>query len=173
MFSVTQVIAGGGLQAQVAAYYTPESADLGTELHHATERLDRDEPIGILHADNAARLDGYQTFLAIAKPQYLQIEHRLVNEDLRVGGRVDRVCARLFGHPAVIDIKRGLPQPWHGQQLWAYWYLAGADPTMRRFGLYLTPTGYKLKPYTDPLDAHKFLAAHAHMMRTGAAFSPG
>lgn len=147
-------------------FYNEEGARLGQLLHTVTAALDRDEPWPDDADEVMSELEQYQTFLGVVRPRYVGIEEVQVDDFIGLGGRVDRRCSDLLGLPAIVDLKRGAPEPWHALQTWGYWYLAGADPQMRRFALYLPPEGkYKLIPHTSALDGHRFLDLHRQASR--------
>lgn len=152
VISVTQVLTLAGRID--ATWYTEAAAWRGSEVHRLTEAFDRGDPLTI-----AEGLDGYvaayAAFVATVKPVYLATELKVVHDGLQLGGRIDRVCADLFGDPGILDFKTGAEAAWHGQQLAAYNVLR---PTGRRWACYLRPTGrYKLVPYTSPLDHRRFM----------------
>lgn len=60
---------------------------------------------------------------------------------------------------AIVDVKTGVPMPWHGPQTASYAMGLWGEET-KRYGLYLKPTGaYKLKLYEDPSDFSVFTSA--------------
>ena len=161
LISVTQILT---ITKQInAQWFTPESARRGQIVHDLTEVYDRGEPLNI-PSELAGYLDAYATFLAQARPVYLDSEVQCIDIDRRFAGRIDRVCADLFGEPGHIDFKTGAPLPWHGEQLAGYNILR---PTGVRWACYLSRTGkYRLKRYDDPADYTKFFhhLATAHSM---------
>lgn len=152
MISVTQVLT---VQRQIdRTWYTDEAAWRGQRVHELTEVFDRGEPLDV-PAGLEGYLDAYATFVAVARPVYRATELAVRNIAQRVAGRIDRVCASLFGVPALVDFKTGDPQPWHGQQLAAYNWL---HPTGARYACYLMKTGrYRLVQYSDPADHRRFM----------------
>lgn len=75
-------------------------------------------------------------------------------------GRFD-IAGFVNGKRAVVDVKTGLPMPWHGPQIASYVLgLWGGPEDVDRYGLYLKSNGtYKLKPYEDVSDFAVFTSA--------------
>jgi hypothetical protein len=152
VISVTQVLTLAGRID--TTWFTPESAWRGQAVHDLTEVFDRGDPLEI-PSGLEGYLDAYAEFVAVVRPVYIASEVKAVSGILKLGGRIDRVCASIFGSPALLDFKTGDPYPWHGKQLAAYNALR---PTGARWACYLTKHGrYRLKCYDDPADHHGFM----------------
>lgn len=150
MISVTQVL---GLAGRIdSTWFTPEAAERGRVVHALTERYDRGESFDV-PLPFLGYLDAYAAFVATVKPVYEATEVAVTSEPRRLGGRIDRVCACLFGQRAILDFKSGDPASWHGQQLAFYNWLR---PTGPRWACYLGADGrYRLRQYDDPADHRK------------------
>ena len=93
------------------------------------------------------------------KPELSLVEKPLIHGLLRFGGIPD-LPGYMNGEPAVIDVKCGVKQAWHGLQLSGYSILVSdvaGFKVKKRYGLYLCGTG--LIPYTDKDDERVFLSA--------------
>lgn len=147
LISVTQILTLAGRID--STWFTKASAERGSIVHQLTEAIDA----GASHyvpEGMQGYLDAYGAFLKTVRPVYLASEVQVTNASLGVGGRIDRVCADLFGAPGLLDFKTSDPYPWHGQQLAFYNLL---QPTGNRWGCYLRADGrYKLITYHDPQD---------------------
>lgn len=147
--SVTQMLARAGYVSE--AFYTDDSAFRGQEVH----RLCTDLDLGAIEAP--ADLDSsykgwvlaYVAFLARVRPEWEQIEVARVHPTERWGGRPDRV-GRIWGVEAIVEIKSGGPEKWHGLQTALHDLLMpDLPPGVRtRYGLYLKKTGkFQLIPH--------------------------
>ena len=152
LISVTQVL---GICGRIDdRWFTPESAWRGSRVHALTEDYDAGRPLKI-EPGLEGYLEAYVRFLSTVRPVYAKSEVAVTSQYLRVGGRIDRVCADFFGAAGLLDFKSGDPQPWHGQQLAAYNAL---HPTGARWGCYLRADGkYKVIQYADPADHRRFM----------------
>lgn len=149
LISVTQVLTLAGRID--ATWFTEESRWRGQMVHTLTEAFDRGDPLQV-PVGLEGYLDAYASMVAIVRPVYVDTECEV--QDGRCGGRIDRVCASIFGEPGMIDFKTGPPSSWHGLQLAAY---NAMRPTGARYGCYLQANGkYKLIPYEDSMDHRKF-----------------
>jgi len=152
LISVTQVLTLAGRID--TTWFTEEAAKRGQLVHDLTEVFDRGDPLDI-PPGLEGYMDAYASFVAIVRPVYSASEIEVWNGALGLGGRIDRICAELFGAPGVLDFKTGDPMPWHGQQLAAYNVLR---PTGARWACYLSKTGqYRLRAYNDPIDHRRFM----------------
>jgi RecB family exonuclease len=164
VLSVTQILKAAGYIDD--AWFTEDAADRGTRLHTAMERCDKRQG-AVFEPDIIGRIEAHHKFTAECKPVYEGIEVEIVDPILQIGGRIDRICAALFGKRAILDFKSGAVQKWHGAQTWAYWYLDGGRIDTQRFGCYLRDDGsYRLKPYTSAEDGDRFLDAYRKAHRT-------
>lgn len=80
-----------------------DKAYLGTQLHEATERLDRGEPVGNL-GKYQADIDAYEK--ATVGITWTAIESFRINDELKVGGTADRI-GKIGNELFVADIKTG------------------------------------------------------------------
>jgi hypothetical protein len=152
LISVTQVLTVAGRIN--TTWFTPEAAERGRIVHDLTEAFDSGGP---LHCppELLGYLDAYAAFLSGVRPVYSASEVKVASEALGFAGRIDRVCADLFGQPGLLDFKTGDQYPWHGQQLAAYNALR---PTGARWGCYLGSNGrFRLRQYDDPIDHRRFM----------------
>lgn len=164
LISVTQILT---LANRINTdWFTPEAALRGQIVHDLTERVDRGEAVYV-PPEVMGYIEAYQLFLTTVRPVYQASEVAVRNAILGVGGRIDRVCADLFGAPGLLDFKTGEPYPWHGQQLAFYNLL---KPTGARWGCYLGANGrFRLKQYDDPHDHRQNMYDLAHVRGTVAA----
>lgn len=167
-------------------FFNPEAAERGTALHALTEHYDRGESPDVCN-EWLGYMEAYQSFVATVRPDYGEpewwyalptesvygeslkggvfIERFVESKRLGVRGRVDRVCRDLFGGPAVLDLKFGAKQAWHGVQLAGYNRLC---PIGARWSVYLKSNGrYELIQYDDPRDDRRFMSdlAIAHRIQ--------
>lgn len=148
--SVTQMLAQTGHVSE--AFYTEDSAFRGQEVH----RLCTDLDLGAIEdvaACDAPRYKGwvlaYVAFLARVRPEWEQIEVARVHPTQRWGGRPDRV-GKVWGVEAIVEIKSGGPEKWHGLQTTLHDLLMPDLPAgvRKRYGLYLKRTGrFQLIPH--------------------------
>lgn len=119
-------------------WFTSETCERGLRVHLQCELFDRQKPYVELDGEVA----GYRAFVADCQPRWRHVEQPFWHITDAFGGRPDRVAARLFGRPAVVEIKTGGEARWHDLQTAGYQLLI---PTGVRFVLYLRPNGtYKL-----------------------------
>ncbi len=117
--SVTQILSDLGFTG--SAYYTPESAQRGTDVHLATAyddqgRLDWGTVDPIIRPYVEAWRAWREASL-MGEPRH--IEHRLVSTAMQYAGTIDRAWT-VPGKTTVVDIKTGAPERWHRLQLAAY-----------------------------------------------------
>lgn len=95
-------------QAKEAAK-SSASATTGTATHMLCERVDRDQPLGIVPSGALADVDEYRRLTA--GMEHRHIEEFTVNDQLQIGGTPDRVS--LFaGEYYIVDIKTGKDIAW-------------------------------------------------------------
>lgn len=80
------------------------AATIGSAVHSLTERIDRDEPVGVVPDAYQADLDAYAK--ATEPLTSLMIEQFCVLDSLKIGGTPDRVV-ELDGRRYIADIKTG------------------------------------------------------------------
>lgn len=125
--------------------------DRGRSAHLACHFLDQ----GVLdresvHPEIAGYLAGYEKFKKDHGVEVVLSEQPMANRTHWFACTPDKVGV-LDGLNAVVDIKTGVPAPWHGIQLAAQALCLPAG--YKRFGLYLEKDGsYLLKAYTDRTD---------------------
>ena len=140
--------------------------DFGSDVHLATDLLDR----GILDEESltdrvAGCMAGYKRFHREHRVEWMWCEEPCGYGQGNLYGCVIDRAGKLDWKKAVVEIKTGQPQPWHGPQLAAqreamryhHGFTAG-----KAFGLYLNPSGtYRLIDYSQELDSHfsAFLSA--------------
>jgi len=154
--SVTTVLTAAGLYDD--RFFTQESRDRGTYIHKAglfylQDDLDYDNVV----PEYKGYIDALIKFMSESdcKPHLDRCEVPLFSE--LFCGTPDMPCL-LHGVESLIDWKSGLESCVTGVQLASYEQLLGYS--VKRFGLYLKPTGkYKLIPYTDRNDIKIFNAA--------------
>lgn len=90
-------------------------ANLGTQIHEATERLDRGETI-IVPSPYDTVVDAYREAIALAGLDPVEQETFVVNDDLQVAGTFDRIY-ELDGKRYIGDLKTG--KDTYGAGAWA------------------------------------------------------
>lgn len=167
LISVTQAIRDAGLMGDTS-FFTDESRDRGTYVHQACEWLDRGD-LDTDALDPALRpyVAAYEWFRHDYEPEWAVIEGQRADMALHYAGTVDRVGV-LKGrkYQVVLDIKSGVPAPWHRIQLSAYRRLFAPvyGPLLERASLYLSSNGsYRIEhfPLVDGPDWAMFSAALA------------
>lgn len=150
--SVTQVLTiAGAIDTQ---WFTPESAERGRLVHTITEEYDRGEPFHIPeHVEGYVY--AYFSFINTCKPEYESIEEEVQCDVRNVAGRIDRICSRLFGRRAILDIKTGEPSAWHAKQLAGYNLIRGE--LIPRYTLHLRKDGrYTIREHDSIIDYRAF-----------------
>lgn len=164
--SVTQIL--GAYYEIDPRFYAPGSAERGTAVHDrcAAYCLGEWNP----EASQGSEVDRYATHFArwIIDKGVLVLEVEKMIEGIVYAGRFD-LLARIRGFVTMIDIKTGVPQPWHVVQLAGYMMVRGRARVA--MNLYLTPEGYKEKWYT-PAEVGKAcdtfgLALHSWINKEG------
>lgn len=155
--SVTQLLKKVGIIEPW--FFSPGSAERGKEIHKFTEMIDRGSvlPHSVENGAHRGYISAYRRFLRDTSVKIRDIEKVVVHHPFRYAGTIDRI-ADLEG-PAIIDIKTGHMQDWHGIQLAAY-KLALGEENVRLYGLYIKESGkYHLKEFNAGYYAEIFLTA--------------
>lgn len=87
-----------------------QRAEIGTQLHALTERLDRGETLPDL-GEWQKDIDAYQQALASYELTPVEIETFVVNDNLKIGGTFDRIF-ELGGRKYIGDLKTGSTVDW-------------------------------------------------------------
>lgn len=156
--SVTTVIKDAGLID--TEWFTDQSAIRGTYIHLACRLIDDDE-LDETTVDERVRpyLDAYQEFMALQKPEWIYVEHRVYDPTYGYAGTLDR-AGIIGGQKVLIDIKSGACPPSVSLQLAAYKRCLPQPHTWKRAALNLKPNGtFSLHPCDDRADETVFLAA--------------
>jgi hypothetical protein len=152
---VTEAIKGCGLIDD--RWFTEQAVLRGTYVHRALEYLDQgDLDEATIDSALTGYVDAYRRFLRECHAGDVHLYEVPLADPVRgYAGTLDRV-RHIGPHLAVMDIKTGDPQRWHGLQLAAYAELAKRAlgmPMLKRWGLYLRADGtYRCHPYTDRHD---------------------
>ncbi len=144
-------------------FFREVDSERGRRVHLLTQYYDQ----GTLDETNLAEqwkpyLKAYKDFHRFNRPDWDidGIEHEFYNERYNFCGTLDRKgTIEYLGRRVrcVLDIKSGVPAPWHGVQLAGY---SLPDFGVLRLGLYLRPTGkHELKTYTSQNDYALFIKA--------------
>lgn len=144
--------------------YTYADPSRGTEVHALTERFDTGFVNEELPAEEWAYLAAWINFRRDLEFFPLHVEERVYHSLLRYAGTVDRIgFLGAGGEPIILDIKTGDPHPWHGVQLAGYVLAAErlglVEHGIRRWGVYLSPEGYRYVEYGEASDFTVFQAA--------------
>lgn len=156
--SVTTVLKAQGLIDD--RWFTEQARLRGDYVHLACRMLDDDElDEGTIDPGISPYLDAYRSFLAIAKPSYVYVEHRVFDPVYGYAGTLDR-AGTVCGEPTVLDIKTGGVYPSVGPQVAAYRRLLPKPHAWKRAALQLKDDGtFSLHPLTDRSDEEVFLSA--------------
>jgi len=145
--SVTTILKDVGLID--TSWFTEGSAQRGTYIHEVLALIDNNTPLMMLDipADIEGYVDAYLRFKNDVDFKIHTIEKHCVNKELQFAGTPDRTGI-LNDFKAIIDIKTGVKQKWHGAQLSGYKALINGEHRLR--GLYLHKDGkYRLESYKD------------------------
>jgi hypothetical protein len=178
--SVTQILDMAGL---IDRRWDDEAIRRGRAVHELVKQLEShpdgaDAPYTAPPPEFAefyGYLDAYRDFLHAVKPgPCVLLEAPLGDLTLGYAGTPDQVRP-ICGTLAVLDLKTGAAEPWHALQTAAYKELAVVElmrrewargcntveePEIRRYALYLEPTGrWKLQCHNDLDDWPVFKAA--------------
>lgn len=154
---VTQILKAAGLIE--TAWFTAEAAERGTAMHNAAHDAVADSA-----QDGPVARCVYEA-MRTASITVHDVERHYVHGVLEYEGHPDWV-GTVGGHQAVIDLKTGTRQPWHGVQLAGYALLVAdsadwltAARLVDRYALYLDPPRWKLVPCRDDTDYLAFMEA--------------
>jgi len=124
-------------------WYKPMYADRGKAIHELTALLDR----GLITIDDIDEYKGYCEGWLLFKEDFkiktIDVEKPAANDVYKYACTPDRTCIT-NGKDAIVDIKSGSPEKWHGAQLVAQAMATGLDDAIL-YGVYLKETG-KYKP---------------------------
>ncbi len=139
-------------------YYKPAYAERGKAIHELTALLDRE----LITIDDIDEYKGYceawLQFKADFKPEFIDIEKPVANAIYKYACTPDRTCI-INGKYAIVDIKSGSPEDWHGIQMGAQVMAVGLDDAIL-YGVYLKETGkYKPVPYQRSKYQNVWMAA--------------
>lgn len=140
-------------------WYTEESRARGREVHALTADYDLGtladpKRLGPIYK---APVLAYVQAVGLIRPTWTHIEEALASDRYRFAGTPDRV-GEVFGAHAVLEIKNGARERWHGIQTALQAVLAGEEvglpvEAIRRYVLYLRPTGkWALEEYPSRQD---------------------
>lgn len=171
IISVTQVIHSAGLISfeGINPMVLERKRQLGGLVHQACHFIDEDDlDLSSLPQEVADYVAGYVRFREEAGFFPELNEHRMVASvnGMKFGMTVDK-AGPIYGEPYVIELKCGADEhPAWGVQLAAYDMglskPTGAYRTRKRGVVQLKPDGtFKVHTYTDPADAHIFMASLA------------
>lgn len=122
-------------------WYTEQSRGRGELVHKITELYDQ----GTLDESTVdpaltGYLEAYKLFLSDFKPEILEIELPVGHKALKYGSKIDRVM-QLVNGKALVDIKSGTKERWHGLQLTAQRMAYSPKRPMLLYDLYLKESG--------------------------------
>lgn len=152
-------------------FYTEQARDRGSEVHRMTAAFDQGaiENVSAVVSRYKGWLQAHVDAMFRLLPNWSHIEEALIHEELRFGGRPDRVGS-LAGCISVVDIKSGTPEKKaHAIQTALQAILVAPEvrlppESIERYCLYLKPTGkWRLEPYRnrgDIFEAHRILARY-------------
>lgn len=161
--SVTQILQQfRGDLARINAETLRAAGERGTAVHRAIEFYEAgDLNHASLDDDTADCLEWWIAFKRDSGLQVIASEQRVVHPVAGYAGTAD-VFGRIRGTQVCIDIKRCGLHWTHKLQLAGYveaHRAGGNSAPWLRYGLYLAPDGYDLKPFTNPDDFKAWNAA--------------
>jgi len=136
----------------------------GKAVHRACELHDNDDlDESTVDPEIVGYLAAWRRFRRETHHEWENIEKRAYHPRYRYAGTADRT-GKLFGNPALVDIKTGVPQPATGAQTAAYanlhWPPGDAERKVHRYAVHLGASGmYHLIEYKDRTDFGVFLSA--------------
>lgn len=140
--SVTQMLGQAGYISE--AWYTGESAERGRQVHRLCADYDWGVFGDLRQCDSEYKnwLLAYVRFKQREQPVWASIEDAFANTHYRFGGRPDRV-GKVYGCEAIVELKSGAMERWHGIQTALHDILIGGLPVRvrMRYGLYLRKNG--------------------------------
>ena len=146
-------------------------------MHFLTEQLDKGQMrYCAIHTLLKGYIKAYASFLSVHDLCWDLIESIVYHEKLGYAGRLDRL-GYIDRQRAIIDLKTGCPQDYHGIQLGAYDLTLPYKDT-KRYALYLRADGtFRLKDFTQDRYTGIWLATLdawriAHMLPSIGFFSP-
>tara|TARA_Y100000310_G_scaffold98201_1_gene95894 strand:- start:437 stop:982 length:546 start_codon:yes stop_codon:yes gene_type:complete len=168
VISVTKLLTWAGYID--TRWYSEAGRVRGTIVHDLARRFDRGEIplVSFLSCYRAWLLQYEGAVEELNRPTWIAIEQLYTSPALGLRGVVDRT-AWIGPAWAVLDIKTGLPQDWHGLQLALYRLLA--EPidvrAVRHIGVYLTEDAYEIVEFADRRDeARDVLARYIDHVQT-------
>ncbi len=139
-------------------FWNDEGRDKGTSIHLWTIFLARgEEPIEPPDSRIAGRVDAFRKFMSESGFKFAGGEEPLYEPGMRFACTPD-----LYGHlgafSAVVDIKNGAKEKWHGLQLGAQRLALAANgfKAQKKYGLYLRDGDYRLIEYPDAADESRW-----------------
>ena len=128
-------------------WYKPEYADRGIAVHELTALLDKDLlRIEDIDPEYQGYCEGWLQFKEDLKPEIIDIEKPVGHKIYKYACTPDRT-SKINGKSAIIDIKSGQPEKWHGVQVVAQAIATGLTDAAL-YGVYLKKNGkYKLETY--------------------------
>lgn len=163
LVSVTQAIKAAGMMSYKGSPVNNPHVDRGTDVHEGIERLLKGNDDLAVQDASLPYISSFVNFLEHTKPEIIECERRMWDDDYGVCGQVDLV-AQIGNETAIVDYKTGSPAAWHGVQTAGYKFLRfPEDPGVARYCLYLNKTGKmpKLVRHDDERDLAVFLGAVA------------
>lgn len=161
--SVTHVIRAAG--AIDTRWSNQEALDRGTAVHAATAMLDNGLTIkdGTLDPTVAPYVRGWLKFKLASRVKILAVEKSVTHKVHGYIGTLDRLVI-LNKKRGVIDLKTGVPAPWHAIQLAAYAAAVNSRIPLKRFSVYLNKKGgFRLVEHTEKTDWAVYLSfLHVH-----------
>lgn len=159
--SVTTILKAQGLIDD--RWFNEEARLRGEYVHLASHYLDDgDLAEETVHPDYLPYLQAYMRFVALMKPSWEYVEHRVYDETYGYAGTLDRAGVLSNGWRGVVDLKSGIVPPSVGPQTAAYKRCLPAPHTWKRMALQLKADGsFVIHELTDRRDEAIFLAALA------------
>jgi hypothetical protein len=159
--SVTQVFDILNDFDDIPAEILKAAGDRGRRVHSLIQSINEGKPVA-LDADNPEHgyVQQWLRFMAMTKPEILDVEAVICNRSLRYCGRFDLV-ARINKQVTMIDVKTCALFPRSvGPQTAGYSAgYQGAEKIKRRMVVLLKPTSYEAVLLKDPRDMSIFISA--------------
>lgn len=158
MPSVTTVLGAAGFTD--TRWFTDEHRQRGRDVHLACKlRDDGDLDPASISPIVWPYLEAYETFLSVMQPEWLYVEHQVVDPIWQYAGTLDR-AGFIYGVRWVVDIKTGEVPPTVGLQTAAYRRCLPEPHSWRRAALRLMDDWrFRWLPLDDVDDEKVFLAA--------------
>ena len=156
---VSEILQGAGLSDP--RWFKPEHAERGHAIHSLIEQYNNEDPVP--PSEYQGYVNSWMEFESDWQILVDSAERKIYHELYNYAGTIDALGEDEDGEVIVIDVKTGVPMPWHQLQLCAYGMMVKAHKNGNRVNprivcVYLKEDGYKAVEY-DYRDKEVFLSA--------------